>query len=490
MTKFYKHFIGGQWVESISGETFETTDPSTGEVIGKVALGDDKDIDAAVKAARVAFESPEWRDMAPSDRSRLLNKVALHLWDNLDYLAKIESMDVGLTINETRNIAIPGSIDVLEFYAGLANKVQGATLSSPGDRFNYTLREPIGVIGAIVPWNFPIMLTMWKLAPALAAGNTIVIKPPTETPLGVLELVRLFQEAGIPDGVINVVNGHGAIAGNALSSHAGVDKVAFTGSTMTGRLIMQAASKNLRPVSLELGGKSPNIVFEDADLESAINGSLFGIYFAQGQVCASGTRLFVQDSIYNEFVDEFSKRAQQIRIGNALDPQTQMGPQVSQKHLQSIERYIDIGKKEGASLVTGGQRQAELGAGNFFSPTVFADVTNDMTIAQEEIFGPVISVIRFKDEEDAIRQANDTMYGLASGIWSNDLKRVHRMIPKLNAGTVYVNTFSMLDSVAPFGGNKGSGFGRELGVEAMNMYTQTKSVWMDLNEKHMNWYGF
>lgn len=490
MVKQYKQLIGGKWVDSVSGETFESKNPSTGEVLGSVPYGDERDVDLAVAAARQAFESEEWGNMAPSDRGRLLQRVALKLWDNLDHLADIESKDVGLTINETKNIAIPGSIDVLEFYAGLANKVQGATLSSPSNRFNYTLREPLGVIGAIVPWNFPIMLTMWKLAPALAAGNTIVIKPPRETPLGVLELARLFQEAGIPDGVINVVNGSGSTVGNALASHEGVDKVAFTGSTSTGRLIMQAASEHIRPVSLELGGKSPNIVFEDADLESAINGSLFGIYFAQGQVCASGTRLFVQESIYDEFVERFAERAKQIKVGDSSDPETQMGPQVSEQHLQSIERYVEIGQKEGATLVTGGTRKKELGEGNFFEPTVFSNVTNDMTIAREEIFGPVISIIPFKDEEDAIRQANDTLYGLASGIWTNDLKRAHRMIPKLDAGTVYVNTFSMLDSVAPFGGNKGSGFGRELGMEAMNMYTKTKSVWMDLSEEHMNWYGF
>lgn len=487
--KQYKHFIGGQWVDSVSGKTFESINPATGKSNGTVAAGDANDIDLAVKAARKAFTSAEWGQMAPSDRGRLLNRVALKLWDNLDFLAETESHDNGLPINETKIIAIPGAIDVLEFYAGLANKVQGSTLASPSNRFNFTLREPLGVIGAIVPWNFPIMLTMWKLAPALAAGNTIVIKPAEQTPISILELVRLFQEAGIPDGVINVVNGTGAEAGSALSSHPNIDKLAFTGSTNTGRLIMQAASKNLKPVSLELGGKSPNIVFEDADFESAINGSLFGIYFAQGQVCASGTRLFVQDSIYNEFIDAFAKKAQQIRVGDPLSTATQMGPQVSEQQLKTIERYVEIGKKEGASLVTGGTRNPAAGDGYFYTPTVFADVSNDMTIAREEIFGPVLSVIRFKDEADAIAKANDTTYGLASGVWTQDVKRAHRMIRELQAGTVYVNTFSMLDSTTPFGGVKGSGFGRELGMEAMNMYTQTKSVWMDLSASHMNWYG-
>lgn len=489
ITKDYKLFIGGEWVDSVSGKTFESINPATGESNGRVAEGDAQDIDLAVKAARKAFVSSEWANMSPGDRGRLLYRAAQKLWENLDFLAETESRDNGLTINETKMIAMPAAIDVLEFYAGLANKIQGQTLSSPSDRFNYTLREPLGVIGAIVPWNFPIMLTMWKLAPALAAGNTIVIKPAEQTPISVLELARLLQEAGIPDGVINVVNGYGETAGQALSSHPGVDKVAFTGSTQTGRLVMQAASRNVKPVSLELGGKSPNIVFEDANIESAVNGSLFGIFFAQGQVCAAGSRLFVQDSIYNEFMDAYVKKAAQIRVGDPMDPMTQMGPQVSKEHLSTIEKYVDLGLKEGASLATGGKRYVGAGNGYYYTPTVFADVDNSMTIAREEIFGPVISVIRFKDEADALQKANETTYGLASGLWTTNLQRAHRMARQLEAGTVYVNTFSMLDSAAPFGGTKGSGFGRELGVEAMNMYTQTKSVWMNLNPEHMNWYG-
>lgn len=487
--KTYKHFIGGKWVESVSGKIFDSINPATGQSNGNVALGDEADIDLAVRAGRKAFESPEWRDMSPSDRGRLLNRVAQLLWENLDHLAEVESKDNGLTINETKMIAMPTAIDVLEFYAGMANKIEGSTLASPGDRFNFTLREPIGVIGAVVPWNFPIMLAMWKIAPALAAGNTIVIKPAEQTPISLLELAKLFQEAGVPDGVINVVNGYGHDAGDALTSHAGVDKVAFTGSTQTGRLIMQAASKHIKPVSLELGGKSPNIVFEDANLESAINGSLFGIYFAQGQVCASGSRLFVQESIHDEFVEQFAKKSKQIRVGDPLDPTTQMGPQVSAEHLDVVHGYVEKGLKEGASLVTGGKKNMTLGDGYYYTPTIFTDVNNDMTIAREEIFGPVISIITFKDEEDAIQKANDTLYGLASGLWTTNLQRAHRMIRNLNAGTVYVNTFSMLDSTTPFGGTKQSGFGRELGMEAMKMYTKTKSVWLNLHEEHMNWYN-
>ncbi|WP_240376908.1 aldehyde dehydrogenase family protein [Bacillus piscicola] len=488
MAAFYQLFIDGKWVDAASGRTFESINPGTGEVNGVVAEGGEEDIDRAVNAARRAFESGPWAKMAPGDRGRLLYKAAQKMSEKLDFLAETESKDNGLLINETKHIAMPATVDVLEFYAGLANKVQGDTLASPADRLNYTLKEPIGVVGAIVPWNFPIMITMWKLAPALAAGNTIVIKPAEQTPISTLELMKIFEDVGFPDGVINVVPGYGETAGQALASHSGVDKVAFTGSTHTGRLIMQAATKHLKPVSLELGGKNPNIVFEDADLESAVNGSLFGIYFAQGQVCASGSRMFVQDSIYDEFMDLFAKKAEMIRVGDPLDPTSQMGPQVTEKHLQSIERYVAAGVEEGASLRTGGERYQGAGGGYYYTPTIFENVTSDMRIAQEEIFGPVVSAIRFTDEADALAKANDTIYGLTSGVWTNDIKRGHRMARGLKSGTVYINTFSMLDSAAPFGGTKQSGFGRDLGIEAMDMYTQTKNVWVDLSDG-LNWYG-
>ncbi|WP_407636208.1 aldehyde dehydrogenase family protein [Salibacterium aidingense] len=484
----FQLFIGGKWEDSVSKETMESINPATGSGYVTVSKANEQDVDKAVSAAREAFEIGPWADMAPGDRGRLLYKIAQKLWENVDYLAEVESRDNGLPINETKFIAIPAAIDVLEFYAGLANKIQGETLASPNDRFNYTLKEPLGVIGAIVPWNHPIMISMWKIAPALTAGNTIVIKPPEQTPVSVLELARLFKEAGLPDGVLNVVPGDGTHAGAALSSHSGVDKIAFTGSTNTGRLIMQAASKNLKPVSLELGGKSPNIVFEDADIEQAVNGSMFGIYFGQGQVCAAGSRLFVQDSIYDKFMDEFREKVQKIKIGDPLDGTTQMGPQVSQGQLEQVESYVASGIEQGATVTVGGERQKDR-SGYYYTPTIVENVSNNMKIAQEEIFGPVVSVIRFTDEADALKKANNTIYGLASGMWTNDVKRAHRMAKKLQAGTVYVNTFSMLDSAAPFGGTKQSGFGRELGTEALDMYTETKHVWVDLSEDGLNWYG-
>ncbi|VEF47174.1 aldehyde dehydrogenase [Bacillus freudenreichii] len=489
MEKEYKLFIGGKWVDSVSGQTFQSFNPATGELNATVAEAGEEDVDLAVHSARKAFESGEWANMSPTDRGKLLYKAAQKINDKLEFLAEIESKDNGLPINETKLVALPASINVLEFYAGLANKVQGATLASPNNRFNFTLKEPIGVVGAIIPWNYPIMITMWKLAPALATGNTIVIKPAELTPISTLELIKVFQEVGIPDGVINVVPGYGSTAGNALSNHPGVDKVAFTGSTVTGQLVMQSASKNLKPVSLELGGKSPNIIFEDANIEAAVNGALSGIYMGQGQVCAAGSRLFVQESAYDKFMDSFLRKSESIRVGNPLDSSTQMGPQVSEEQLKRVEHYVAVGLDEGASILTGGKRHEDAGSGFFYTPTIFENVTNEMTIAREEIFGPVASVIRFKDEEDVLEKANNSIYGLSSGVWTSDIKRALRMVRGLQAGTVHVNSYGGLDSNTPFGGVKQSGFGRDLGIEALDMYTVTKNVWVDLSEEGANWFG-
>lgn len=489
MTKKYQLLIGGEWVDSVSGETFESINPADGSVNAVVAKANAEDVDRAVKAARKAFESGPWAEMTPSDRGRLLYKVAQRLWNELDYLAEIESRDNGVTINENRHIAMPAMVDVLEFYAGLANKIQGDTLASPANRLNFTLKEPLGVIGAIIPWNFPLMIGMWKIAPALAAGNTIVIKPSEYTPTSILEMARIFEEEGVPAGVINVVPGFGPDAGNALAAHTDVDKVTFTGSTATGKLVMQAASSNLKQVGLELGGKNPNIIFDDANIENAVNGSMLGIYMAQGQVCASGSRMFVQESIYDEFMEAFVKKAESIRVGDPLDPQTQMGPQVSQPQLEKIENLVQSGLDEGAKLLIGGERSHKDKGGYFYTPTILENVTNEMRIAREEIFGPVLSVIRFKDEDDVIEKANDTLYGLTAGVWTENMKRAHKVIRGVKAGTIYVNTMSMLDSNAPHGGTKQSGFGKDLGIEALDMYTQTKNVWMELGDKHLDWYG-
>lgn len=416
ITKEYKLFINGKWVDALSGRTFESINPGTGETNAIVAEAGPEDVDLAVKAARKAFEKSSWALMTPADRGRLLYQAALKMREKTEFLAEVESRESGLTIRETLNIAIPETISVLEFYAGLANKVQGETLATSPDRLNFTLKEPLGVIGAIVPWNFPLMLAMWKIAPALAAGNTLVIKPAEQTPSSILELMKIFQEVGIPEGVINIVPGFGAVTGNALASHPDIDKLAFTGSTNTGRIIMQAAAKNLKPLSLELGGKSPNIIFSDADIQNAVNMSTFGIYFAQGQVCAAGSRLLVQDAVYDDFMHAFLKKTQSIKVGNQLDMSTLMGPQVSNAQLKRIESYVEIGQKEGAHLLTGGERYEGAGNGYYYTPTILENVTNDMTVAKEEIFGPVVSVIRFKDEEDALTKANESIYGLAAGV--------------------------------------------------------------------------
>jgi acyl-CoA reductase-like NAD-dependent aldehyde dehydrogenase len=358
--------------------------------------------------------------------------------------------------------------------------------------FNYTLREPVGVCGQIIPWNFPLLMAAWKLAPALAAGNTVVLKPAEQTPVTAMELGKLIQEAGFPEGVVNIVPGYGETAGAALAAHPGIDKIAFTGSTEVGKLIAKAAAENLTKVSLELGGKAPNIVFADADMDQAVNGAMMGIFFNQGQVCCAGSRLFVEEKVKDEFLGRLKERAARINVGDPMDKATQMGPQVSEEQLSRIKSYVDVAQKEGATMLAGGESPKLEGAfqkGYFFQPTIFSDVNNQMRVAQEEIFGPVVSVITFRDEDDLIKQANDTIYGLSAGIWTRDITRAHRFAKEIKAGVVWINTFNMFNAASPFGGYKQSGYGREMGKHALEMYTHVKSVWVDLSGRPIGWFG-
>jgi len=473
-----KLFIDGKWVNSVSGKTFDTLNPAREEVITSIAEGDRADIDLAVAAARKAFEEGPWKKMDARDRGKILLRIMELIDKNKDELALLETLDNGKPISETTNADIPLAIDCFLYYAGWADKIHGETIPVRGEFFNYTLREPVGVVGQIIPWNFPLLMAAWKIAPALACGNTIVLKPAEETPLTALRLGEICQEAGLPDGVLNIVPGYGPTAGAALAEHMDVDKIAFTGAHTTGRIIMQAASKNLKRITLELGGKSPNIVFADSDIESAVDGAMTGIFFNQGEVCCSGSRLFLERSIHDEFVDKLSNKAANMRVGNPEDAGTQMGAQVSKEQLDKILGYIDVGKQEGAKLVTGGERCGE--KGYFIRPTIFDAVDNNMKIAREEIFGPVVSAITFDDVDEVVRQGNLSVYGLAAAVWTKDIKKAHRLARDLKAGTIWINTYNALDAASPFGGFKQSGFGRELGVHALELYTQIKSVWINL----------
>lgn len=487
----YQLFIDGKWVDARSGKTFTTPNPSTGAQLAEVAEGDAADIDKAVRAARTAYEGV-WRSVSARDRGRMLYKLAQLIERDAARLAELETADNGKPIREASYIDLPQVVETFEYFAGWATKIEGETIPLPGAMFNYTLREPVGVCGQIIPWNFPLLMCAWKLAPALAAGNTCVLKPAEQTPVTAMELARLIQEAGFPDGVVNIVPGYGETAGAALASHSGVDKVAFTGSTEVGKLIAHAAANNLTKVSLELGGKAPNIIFADADLDQAVEGAMMGIFFNQGQVCCAGSRLFVAESVRDTFLDRFRARAQRLKVGDPLQPDTQMGPQVSEEQLNRIKEYVAIGQKEGATVLTGGKPPRLSGAlerGYFFQPTILANVQNRMRVAQEEIFGPVTAVISFKNEEDLIRQANDTIYGLSAGIWTRDLGRAHRFARAVHAGTVWINTYNMIHPASPFGGYKQSGYGRELGKHALDLYTQIKSVWVDLSDKPIGWFA-
>jgi aldehyde dehydrogenase (NAD+) len=468
--------IRGERRPARSGRYFETVDPATERVIAEVAEGDSADIDAAVAAARAAFEGP-WGHMRASERGRLLLRWAELIRDHQDSLVELESLDSGKPISAIRRQDLPAVLDTLTYYAGWADKINGQVIPARPDALTYTVREPIGVVGAIVPWNFPLMIGMWKLAPALACGCTVVLKPAELTSLTALRIAELALAAGIPPGVLNVVPGFGKTAGAALVEHPDVDKVTFTGSPAVGRQILRAAAGNLKRVTLELGGKSANIIFPGADLDAAVKAAASGIFFNTGQVCSAGSRILVHESLHDEIVERLVARASAIRLGDPRDKATAMGPLVSAVQMHRVLEYVDIGKREGAELAAGGARVGSTGF--FVAPTVFAHVEHSMRISQEEIFGPVASVIRFKDDDDALRIANGTRYSLAAGVWSEDIGRIHRFIGRLKSGTVWANTYGPTDVRLPWGGARDSGFGREHGEAAIENFTEPKAVWIN-----------
>ncbi|MBI5597739.1 MAG: aldehyde dehydrogenase family protein [Elusimicrobia bacterium] len=485
--KSHKLLIGGQWVDALSGKTFKTTNPASGELLGTVAEADRADVDAAVAAARAAFEGP-WSKVTPSERGKLLNRLADLVESHAEELAQLETLDNGKVIGEALKGDLPLSADLLRYFAGWTTKIAGETTPVsvpyyPGARFmHYTVREPLGVVGAIIPWNFPLLMAVERLAPALACGNTVVLKPAEQTPLSALRLGELIGEAGLPPGAVNIVPGFGPTAGAALAAHMGVDKISFTGSTEVGREVVKASAGNLKKVSLELGGKSPNIVFEDADLDAAAKGMFMGIFYNQGQTCSAGSRVFVHESKFEAMVAALAERAKKVRQGPGLDPASRMGPLVSEEQMKRVLSYVEAGKKEGAKLLAGGERAGgPLAGGWFVQPTVFSDVKDSMRIAQEEIFGPVVAVMPFKDEAEVLARANGTPYGLVAGVWTKDIKKAFRMAQGLKAGVVWLNCYQFVDAAAPWGGTKQSGYGREKGPYAIEAYTQVKSVWVDLN---------
>ncbi|MEE2935860.1 MAG: aldehyde dehydrogenase family protein [Planctomycetota bacterium] len=467
-------FIGGEWVPAVSGKTFATINPATEQEITQIAEGDQADVDAAANAARQAFESGPWSTMDARDRGKLMFALAQRMEDEIDDLARLETLDNGKPLSDSRNVDLPLAIDCLRYYAGYADKIHGSTIPIRGNHLCYTRREPVGVAGQIIPWNFPILMVAWKWGPALASGCTVVMKPAEQTPLTCLRLAQLAKEVGIPDGVINIVPGYGPTAGSALVKHPLVDKIAFTGEHRTAQIITRESADTLKRLTFELGGKSPNVIFADADMDAAVEGAYVGLFLNQGQCCCAGSRVFVEASRHDEFVEKLQQRTAQRKVGNPFADDTDQGPQVDQAQFDKILSYIEKGKQEGAECVAGGERVGDKGF--FVAPTIFDNVRDDMAIATDEIFGPVLSVLTFDDKEDMIRRANNTFYGLAAAVWTRDVSVAHDFAARVRAGTIWVNCYDVFDAAAPFGGFKMSGYGRELGEEGLKAYTENKTV--------------
>jgi acyl-CoA reductase-like NAD-dependent aldehyde dehydrogenase len=484
-----KLFINNEFVSPLTGEVFESINPATGKPWALIARGGAQDIDTAVAAARQAFV--RWRRTSGTDRAHLLRKLGDLVRQNCQHLAYLESMDNGKPYNETLNGEIPMVAEWFYYYAGLADKLYGNYIPQDANLFTYTKKDPVGVVGAIIPWNSPMMMIAWKVAPALAAGNTIIVKPAEDTSVTAYEFAKLVVEAGIPPGVINIVSGYGREVGAALAAHPQVDKVAFTGSGATAQSIAQQSAGNLKRLSFELGGKAPHIIFDDADLDQALIAAASGIFINAGQTCAAGSRLLISEKIYDEFLEKLVQKAKQIRVGNPMDEATHMGPQSLQSQLLKIEQFVQQAKEEGAGILTGGHRTTVSGyeEGFYYSPTIITDLPNRSAVCQQEIFGPVLTVLPFSSEEEAIHMANDVHYGLTAGLWTNDVRRAHRVADQIQAGMIWVNTYRKIHWTVPYGGFKMSGYGRENGLEVMNLYTETKSIMMDLAESRVDPYS-
>jgi len=489
--KKYKMFVDGKWVSSHTGKMWDVINPANGEVIAQVPLADEEDTRDAIMAARRAFDKGSWRKMTQIERGKLLLALARAIREQAEEFAKLETLNCGKPIRESR-ADISDAADCFEFYGGLADKINGDIVPVPDPNIvGMVFREPVGVVGQIIPWNYPLLMAAWKLAPALATGNCCVLKPAEITPLTALELCKLIKEVGFPDGVVNVINGLGPVAGMELAKNEYVDKIAFTGSTEVGKQLMIAASGNVKKISLELGGKSPMIVFEDADFPLAVDWVQFGIFVNQGEVCSATSRVYVQEKIHDKFVEELTKKAKKVRVGNPLEETTEMGPIASEKQLNKILHYIDLGKKEGAEVAYGGMRleKGEMKKGFYVTPTIFTNAKNNMKIVQDEIFGPVLTVTKFKKEEEAIELANQTRYGLAGGVFTRDINKAFRIVKELRAGIIWVNSSQPCFNQLPWGGYKQSGIGRELGKYAVEEYTQLKQVTINLNEEPLGWYS-